>query len=42
MEVTDIAKIVRKKNLFLDLQIKTHKVELVKNVKKKNVFDFTA
>ena len=35
MEVTDIAKIVRKKIRFWILQMKTHKVELVKNVKKK-------
>ena len=40
MEVTDIAKIVRKRIRFWILQMKTHKVELVKNVKK-NVFDFT-
>ena len=41
VEVTDIAKIVRKKIRFWILQMKTHKVEFVKNVKKKNVFDFT-
>ena len=35
MEVTDIAKIVRKKIRFWILQMKTHKVELVKNVGKK-------
>ena len=33
MELTDIAKIVRKKSFWI-LQMKTHKVELVKNVKK--------
>ena len=37
MEVTDIAKIVRKKRFWI-LQMKTHKVELVKNVKK-NIFE---
>ena len=41
LEVTDIAKIVRKEIRFWILQMKTHKVGLVKNVKKKNVFDFT-
>ena len=35
MELTDIAKIVRKQIRFWILQMKTHKVELVKNVKKK-------
>ena len=40
LEVTDIAKIERKKIFFWMLQMKTHKVELVKNVKK-TVFDFT-
>ena len=40
VEVTDIAKIVRKKIRFLILQMKTHKVELVKNMKKK-FFNFT-
>ena len=40
MEMTDIAKIVRKKIRFWILQMKNNKVELVKNVKKK-VFDFT-
>ena len=32
---------LKEKKRFCILQMKTHKVELVKNVKKKNVFDFT-
>ena len=41
VEVTDISKIVRKNICSWILQMKTHKVKLVKNVKKKNIFDFT-
>ena len=35
MEVTDIEKNVRKNTRFWILQMKTHKIELVKNVKKR-------
>ena len=41
VEVTDIAKIVRKKNLFLDFTDDNSQSRTCKECEKKNVFDFT-